>query len=390
MNRKQFLLLLAALALIGCAGALLLKRKKESWNVAAPKAGKALPGFRLNDVQAIHLKGPSDVHVVRRDGHWRVSERYDYPADYHQVRNFLIKMGDLDIVQSEPVAPSALPRVNLAPPGSTNGGGTLVEFLDGQGKMVQSLIVGKKHSRRQEESASFTLDGFFNGRYILLPTDPQHVLLISDELASAIPEPQAWLDRNFFKIEHVKSLAVAPADSAASVRSAKSWKVVRETPHSAWMLIDALPGELPDTNFATQTSEMLEFPAFIDVLPGAASAKAGMENATTATIETFDNFIYTLKIGEKNSQGDYALTVAVAADLPTMQDSNAGEIGNAKIRKEQTEPAANASGLYSKLAREKKLAGWIYLVDSWVEPLLRNRDQILEKSVRLSERSGVE
>jgi hypothetical protein len=390
MNRKQFLLLLAALALIGCAGALLLKRKKESWSVAAPKAGKALPGFRLNDVQAIHLKGSSDVHVERRDGQWRVSERYNYPADYHQVRNFLIKMGSLDIVQSESVAPSALPRVDLAPPGSPNGGGTLVEFLDGQGKMIQSLMVGKKHSRRQEESASFALDGFFNGRYILLPTDPQNILLISDELASAIPEPQAWLDRNFFKIEHVKSLAVAPADSATSASSAKSWKVVRETPASLWMLIDALPGELLDTNLATQTAEMLEFPAFLDVLPGTASAKAGMENATTATIETFDKFTYTLKIGEKNSQGHYAMTIAIAANLPTIQNSDASEIGNAKIEKEQTELAANTARLHSKLAQEKNLAGWIYLVDSWVEPLLRNRDQILEKSFRLSEQTAAE
>jgi hypothetical protein len=42
-----------------------------------------------------------------------------------------------------------------------------------------------------------------------------------------------------------------------------------------------------------------------------------LDKPLTVTIETFDHFTYTLKIGAKTPENDYNLNVAVTADFPT-------------------------------------------------------------------------
>ena len=69
MNRKQFIILLLALAIISTAGVLVLNRHKQSWTVREAKVGeKLLPNFRPNDVAAIHIKAAADLNIENKDG----------------------------------------------------------------------------------------------------------------------------------------------------------------------------------------------------------------------------------------------------------------------------------------------------------------------------------
>jgi hypothetical protein len=376
MNRKQFIFLTIALAFIGGAGLILFKRNQASWTALEVKMGdKVLPNFRFNDVAAIHVKGGSDVNVLRKNGQWIVQERSDYPANYHQVKELLMKIRDLKVVQSETIGRSQLSRVNLDEPGKSSGGGTLIEFKDERGKVIDGVLVGKKHARQQNESASSGLEGLFNGRYILLPSDPKNVLLISDDLASVVPEAAAWLSRDFFKIENVKSFSMTSPDPT------NSWKVSRESQTSQWVLVNSNPGEVLDTNLATQTSEMLEFPSFIDVLSKEVGIKEGLAQPKIVTIETFKQFTYILKIGAKR-ETTYPMTVEVTAHIPNDQ-----VVGSSDEKVDQKELQEEITKLRSKLAKEQALASWVYAVDSWIEPLIRDRNQILEKKTILSERT---
>lgn len=370
---------MVAVALIGGAGLILLKRKKQTWTVHETKlGGKVLSNFRFNDVATIHIKGTSDVNVERKDGFWRVRERYNYPANFRQVSDFLIKIRDLKIVQSEPIGASQLAYVDLDEPGKNPGGGTLLEFKDEQGKGFETLLIGKKHTRQQTESSGLNLHGLFDGRYILLPSNAGNVLLISDELSSVASEPETWLNRNFFKVEKIKSI------SLTSTNAANSWSFSRENDSSPWVLAGSKPDEVLNTNLATQTAEMLEFPSFVDVLP----SQVGLDKSFVVKIETLDHFAYTLKIGEKMPNGFYPMTVNVAAEIASERFAGKDEkpADKENLDKEFQE---NTKKLHGKLAQEQTLAPWIYVVDSWVEPLLRNRAEILQQKILVSEQDAV-
>src|SRR4051794_37403767 len=118
MNRKQFIMVLVALAIIGGAGLVLLKHRKESWTVRESKMGdKVLPNFKFNEVAAIHMRGGAELNVTFTDGLWRVRERGGYAANYPQIRDLLLKIRELKVVQSETIGPSQLARVQLEEPG---------------------------------------------------------------------------------------------------------------------------------------------------------------------------------------------------------------------------------------------------------------------------------
>ena len=425
MNRKQFILVLLALAIIGGAGLVLLNRNKQSWSVREAKVGdKVLPNFRFNDVALIHVKsGVSDFNVERKDGFWRVRERGDYAANYPQIKDLLIRIRDLKVVQADTLGPSQFGRVDLESPedsvatpgkleptlpeaaipqssppraqspnstsnpnrprvlplmgeragvrasflatnqvsipGTDPSGhcGTLLEFKDASGKLIESLLVGKRHLRPGSQSDPFRLHGLFDGCYIRLPADPQTVLLISDELAAAAPEAQAWLNRDFFKMENIKSV------SLISTNGANLWSLMRDGESRPWFLSDSKSAEEEelDTAVASHIAEMLPFLTFVDVMKTAGTEKS-IEKPTVVFIETFDHFFYTLKVGGKRLEGDYPVAVSVTATLPADED---------KLR--------------DKLAKEQALTRWVYLVESTVmEPILRDRAQLAHKKAIVS------
>jgi hypothetical protein len=355
MNRKQFVLILFALVLVGTAGLILLNRNRQSWNVREAKVGdKVLSDFRFNDVAAIHVKGSAgDFEVLKKGEAWRVSARNDYPANYGQIKDLLIKMRDLKVVQSDTIGPSQWGRVGLADPGKTDNSGTLLEFKDEGGKIINALIVGRRHLRPQSASDPFRLKGIFDGCYVRLPSDPENVLLISDDLPSAAAEPQAWLDRSFVKIEHIKSI------SLTSTNGGNLWTLTRDAESRPWSLSDAAETEALDQTAASQVAEMLPFLTFVDVFP-TDTPKTRLEKPLLLFVETFDRFFYTVKLGSPAHEDNYLFSVSVRATIP--------------------EGKEDSKELQKKLAREQSFASWVYVAESTIiDPLLTDRSRLTQK-----------
>ena len=384
MNRKQFFLVLLSLAVIGGAGLVLANRNRQSWAVREAKAGdKVLPNFQINDVAVIHVRVNSDFNVVHTNGLWRVRERDDYPADFALVSDLLLKIRDLKVVQSDIIGPSQLGRLGLGEPGKQASGGTLLEFQDKQDKVLASLLVGKKHDRPQNESEPIGIHGFFDGRYILLPGDPENVLLISDELSAAAPEPGMWLDRDFFKVENIKLI------SLISTNPAYSWEIARASESAPWVLANPNPGEVLNAKAAAEISEILAFPTFADVLCKTADLPVNriLEKPIVVTVLT-DDLAYTLKVGGKGPDGNRPMTVSVAANIPNerVQANEEKPEDKEKLDREFQDRVAK---LREKLARGQALAPWVYAVNTWIDMVLRDRSQLLETNTVTSEQTAL-
>jgi hypothetical protein len=394
MNRKQFVVILLALAIVGSAGLIVVNRHKQSWNVCETKVGeKLMPNFRPNDVAAIHIKGASHLNIENKDGVWRVRERGGYPANYDQIKALLVRMKDIKIVQSDQVGPSLRGRVELGEPGRGPGSGTLVEFKDAHGNVLDSVVMGKRHLRPETASDPFRMHGVFDGCYVLSPKEPENVLLISDELASVSGEPGAWLNKEFCKIENVKSF------SLAGTNGANLWTLTRESQSKPWTLADAKPAETLDAPTAAQTAELLNFLSFVDVVTesegvGSAgfsqSAEMKMKKVKTdpfakpivISVETFDHFFYALKIEPPALPGgNYQIMLAVRAELPSERVADSDEKPEDK-KSLESEFRVRTTQLRDKLAKESRLAsnGFGYVIQPrLIEPLLCDRAHLLEK-----------
>ena len=387
MNRKQLILILLALVILGGAGLLMMNSKQTTWSEPQGKMGQKLfPNFPVNDVALIDIKTTTDLHLETKDGKWCVRERSDYPANFSQIHDLLVKLLDLKISQSEPIAPSQLGRMQLEPPGKGTNSATEVGFFDKQNKPLQSVLLGKTHLQQSSRPGPFGGGEFPDGRYVLLPGDTANLLLVSDPMESISTSPESWLDRDFFKVEKLQSATLV------STNATNSWKLSRESESAPWLLADTNAGEILDSNKVSSLSGTLSYTSFVDVASNNSPAATGLDKPLAVTLTTFDHFTYNLKVGGKTPENNFYLTVAASADFPTQRTAGKDEKLEEKTKLDK-EFQDKTKELQDKLAKEKSYGQWVYIVSSsTVDPLIRSRSELMaeKKDEKPAEGSNTE
>jgi len=373
MNRKQLGILLGLAVVIGGAGLLMYHRNEQSWNETGAATGGTLLGkLPVNDITHLVIRqSTNELNLAKQDETWRVRERHDYPANFSQISEFLLKARDWKIVQTEKIGPSQLPKLQLAPPGPGSNTTLAVEFRGAGDKAIATLLVGKPHLRKSARPSQFGEgdEGFPDGRYVKT-ADSDTVAVISDPLENVQPRPENWLNKDFLKVEKARSLQVIfPV-------ATNSWKLTRATESGEWILADAKPTEKLDSSKTSALSSPLGSPSFTDVLAGDKLAGSGTNAPIAVTVETFDDFHYAFNVGAKTND-EYPLTVTLTAELAKERTPSKDEKPADKDRLDK-EFQANRQKLADKLKQEQTYQGWTYLVSSWsVDSLLKERAQLL-------------
>jgi hypothetical protein len=145
MNRKQAIILIIAVAVIGGAGLLVYNKRNQSWEAfrsATRREGRE--DFPINDVEQIKIKQHTgEVNLARKNDVWVVQERNGYPANFDNISDFLRKVHDLKMGRAMRVTEKQLDRLELTAPDKGTNAGTLVEFKDKGGKTI-ALTLGRK------------------------------------------------------------------------------------------------------------------------------------------------------------------------------------------------------------------------------------------------------
>jgi hypothetical protein len=261
----------------------------------------------------------------------------------------------------------------LADAGHGTNLGVWVELRDASDKPIKSVQLGKKHLRKSDRPSQFggPEDAAWpDGRWVKV-SGAKDVALISDPLANVEPKPENWLNKDFFKVERVRSIAVNFPNAT------NSWKLTRETESAEWKLSNIKTNEQVDSGKVSGLSSALASPTFNDVLAANTPPETtGLDKPTVVTLETFDNLTYTVKIGKK-SEDNYFLTVNGSANLPKERTPGKDEKPDDKAKLDK-EFQDKQKQLEEKLNQEKQFENRVYLVSSWtVEPLLKERSQLL-------------
>ena len=373
MKGKQLAFVLVLLVVVGGVALYLNNRTTASWSQTATVATGKILDFPLNDVSQITIKeGGTEINLVKKEDSWRVKERADYPADFEKVGSLVRKLWELKPVQDVKVGPSQLARLQLTEPAEGSEHGTLIDLKGAGDKRVAALLLGKKHLRNEDESnapgGSFPI-----GRYVMPEDGSSHVYLVSDTFQEIQMKPEQWLSRDFIKIENAESVAVNGTEPG------KSWKITREnaTSTAPWKLVDAKPGEELDNSKAAGAAAVFNYPNFADVLPADTSvSETGLDKPSTVRIETFDGFVYELKVGKLMGE-NYPVLVSVKADLPKERPLVPDEKPEDKSKKDE-EFQNRQKQLTEKLAKEEKLPTRPYLIaKGTIDQLLKDRAALM-------------
>lgn len=350
MNARLAAILIVLLAVLG-GGALLYHQQGRSQRPAdsAALGQPLLKGLKAAQVSAIQIREPkATLTLERKDERWVVVERAGFPADLDKVRDFVIKAIELKIGQFEAIGEKDRARLNL------DASGALVDFNDAQGKPLARFIAGRKYFKREPENADKATG---DGRFVLLPDDLGHVIVVSNPLTQATARSAEWISRSGLAVDQVKSLEVRPAEG-------NGWKIEREGDNAEWKLDGAKPPEKLEITRANAAAYSLASLDLADVAPRDAQ-DTGLDTPALLTAATFDGLSYTIRIGKLVGEQHY-VAISVAGE-PKAE----GKDAEARNRK-----------LAERLAREKALAGHVLLVaKSRLDDVLRPRAELLARSV---------
>jgi hypothetical protein len=353
MNARIALVLVVLLAILG--GGALIYRHQES--AQRPENVGKLGRPLLKDVQAANIAAiritepKATLTLQRKEDGWVVTERRGFPADLAKVRDFVLKLIELKVGQSEPIGEKDRARLNL------DASGTQVELGGADGKPLAKLAVGRKYFKREVENPD---QAPADGRFVSLPNEEGTVYVIADPLAQASARSADWIDRTSFQVEKVKTLEVRLADG-------DRWRLERAADNADWKLVGAKAGDKLDSgraNAATYSLSMLEL---ADVAPEDAKQNgemSGLDKPAQIDASTFDGLSYAIKVGRL--EGDnYYVRFSSSGSLP--EEAKGAD-------------AERIKQLRERAPREKLLQDYVLLIPkSKFEDTLKPRAELLEK-----------
>ena len=328
MQRRGFLLLLSATVIVVAAAIVVLTAGDRTAS-PVPAGERALPGLaaKLGDLAWIGLsRGSTKIDFAAVNGSWAVVEKGNYPAAQGKMRQLLLGLADLTLVEPKTERPELFARLDLDDP--ANGKATDVKLNDRIGQTVAELIVGKRRADR--------LGAGNDAVYIRKPgLDRVWLARGSLDVGGEIVD---WLDRGILDIPagRIASITLTGSDGATLTLS-------RAQPAERFAVADAPP----DTKFKpaalAEPSGALAALDLADVKP-AADQPMPDSGVATVSFTTFDGLTIDLRLFSRDNSDWIAVTASG-------QDAAEAEA-----------KAINA-----------KLGGWSYAVTQDRAKLLRTR-----------------
>lgn len=381
MHTKTLIKLIIILGVLSLLSFFVLFKNKSSSSESTRSAKSSklvLEDLDLNEINKIQiLQGDNQANLELVDNLWTIKEKDNYPVNFTNLRDLVIKLGKLEKIQTLGVPDSELGRFNLASDSAVKP--MRVILLDKNGDELANLLM----------SASSQNDAGQVGRFVTLK-DTSEIHLISDVFPTLDTKDTYWISKDFYEIEKVKDIAYQ------SPNPSDSWKITRPNEDAEFTLTDGKPEQDADQAKTSPLKWIFGRLQFLDVLnlEEAKDIKFGL-NAHGATITTFDDRKYELQLIESpnkkeatNPDQSKEYLLKITADVPTVPTSrsakeNETEEEKAKLDKEWE---AAQESLKKKLAIEDRLSKRVFVLDSFLaEKLLIPRGAMVTLKKKESE-----
>ena len=318
MKGKQLLIAVLALGILGGIAYFILTQNQGSQSKTG--FGKTV----VTDLDPAKIAtiaitdNDASLTLAQQDEQWIITERDGFAAKFDDIQKLVTSAVSLKSLRQIRASKKQHGRFELLDPADNDENtGTRVEFKDAQGEVLKSLLLGKKGSANSGANAGSPFGSSDNHRYVLADGKVAVVAIdYSSALNDVSADPADWLNKDdFFKVEKIKSLAVAHPVAA------DSWTLSRNKEGEDMALAEAKPEEKLDSSKGNTAGRVLGYPSFDDVASKSAKPEdIGMDKAVTATIDTFEGFQYVVKMAKK--EDDHFMTMAASGTRVPQDDES--------------------------------------------------------------------
>jgi hypothetical protein len=334
----------------------------------------------INEVAEIAvMSNDGTLTIARRDDAWLIREADDYQADFSKIRQAVINVAELEVIEAKTANPDRYATLGVEDPGTQDSSSRLLTLKNSTGEVLASLIVGK--------SRMSSAPGDKPGHYARLP-DQGQALLVGGEL-SAGHDVADWIDQALLNIapERISEITIEHADG-----SRVELELDNETENLALV-------NLPEGKEAKAPVVLNRMKHILEKLRIANVMRGDSENLqadrTTTIVKTRDGLVADIISGHINDETwiSFSFTydqdaVQTATDTADSVEKTAGTAATATGEPADENPVADATGEDNAQAGTvgvqaetaelgARTSGWLYLLpDYQLELIARKMDRL--------------
>ena len=378
MNTKT-ITIMGSLAVILISASLFIALQRET--IPPQTEPFVFPGLlsTLNEVSELVVTTQTGtITMVRKSDRWAVKEKDDYPADMGKIRQTVIGLGELKIIEAKTKKAELYDKLGLEEVEAEGSSSTRITLKDTKGTFLVEAIVGKQRPAKGTSSHDEV--------YIRKAGDAQAWLAVGTLSVENIPSE--WLDKDFLKIqpERVRRVSILHPDRTALV-------LEKDKPNVLNFTVRNLPnGKNIRSQFVVNNIVSTVTSLELDDVKPQREIPFDETAVVTATIETFDGFEGTVTLLQKDETHYVTVSAAFKAALiwnpepdedseTTKQaDQNGQEKEEVtKSEKPRIKPEAEVKAEIEAL--NKKVGSWVYVIPKFrAETILKKPEDLIEQS----------
>ncbi len=199
MNRKFLVFAIITLIVIVAAGYLAVQRAPQTTVETTLLYPHLLD--RINDIDRIEIHTASgQTRILKKADHWVIGNRDDFPAVFGRIREMVVNLARLKVLEQKTSNPELYPRLRVEGTVDKPGSSTLLRLWTGNGETLVDLVIGK---RREGKTPAL----------YVRPAQQAASLLVAGGL-EVDARPAAWMDKDIMSIgaDRIRALVIRHAD----------------------------------------------------------------------------------------------------------------------------------------------------------------------------------
>jgi hypothetical protein len=376
MKSKTFLVLLAVCVVLALAS-LVVFQSDDDGTATTPEGADFFANLPVNDVTGLTLSGPEGEVALAKGGTvWRVENRYGYPADFDDIRAFILKLRDLNVGRAFAADADSRRRLSLLPPDAEGADadhrGTRVVLQTSDSGPAADLIIG---AARETDAGS--------GGHYLRRADGDTVFLVDESFQFLELDPAQWLAPDLLDISAARVRRVTCLNAATGQ---ELYRIERPEKGQPPVFVDPAPGDRTvATSKVTNLFSALDNLTLEDVAnPETEAREMGLETPICHEFWLFDGTTHTVCKGrplpdEENQHYLRATAGYRAPPEPEPAPESDGEASDAadaeaapadgetaEAAAEETEDAPDPAQVAAEAEQKNEaLSKWTFVVPKW-------------------------
>ena len=382
MKAKNLIFLIVfAVVLVGIA---VKTSEKNSKSVPDIVGKPVFPELAVDQIEKIAISSHEGTATVAIAGDiWVAPDRYNHPADFSKVKDYLVKLSNLNIGQVMKLTDKQKADLRIVPPSATGKNtGTLVEMYGKGNSVLASVLIGEARMKKPAGEEPDYYGGFADGQY-LSSDGGKSVYLVNTAFNEMPLTSQKWLDADIVNVmsSDIKEITIAGPGR-------KDVKLLRKSDGSPLEVEGIATNEVTAASKIYSVESALTYFKMDDLAdPMLGADKTGLDKPIIFKAVTQKGETYSAKIGGKKEGTDYRYC-KLEVTLKEAEKQQAPKDDAEKKKQEETAKARKELEDKTKSLNDK-LVKWTYLIASQkVETMTPLRETLIEKKQEEKKEDG--